>query len=332
MPALIAAPDAATLEHAVTLLRAGGLVAFPTETVYGLGADARNADAVRRIFAAKERPADHPVIVHLQDASAMVAWARDIPPAAQKLAEAFWPGPLTLILNRAAAVSDVVTGGQPTVGLRVPAHPVAQLLLRAFGGGIAAPSANRFGRISPTAAQHVMDDIGDRLELIVDGGACALGIESTIIACSNETAVLLRPGAIDIEALTRVLGTPPEMGGKDLPRAPGTLAAHYAPRIRSRLLDSRAMLRLLHEQATRRFGVLARTQRQPADFSGCWIDAPDDPAAYAHDLYASLRTLESAAIDMIVIEDVPHDERWRAVRDRVTRATHDVSSPVDELD
>ena len=214
-------------------------MAFPTETVYGLGGDAGNPDAVRAIFAAKGRPADHPVIVHVADATQISHWARDVPSGAQRLADAFWPGPMTLILPRTAHAADVVTGGQDRVGLRVPSHPVARDLLRAFaaagGTGIAAPSANRFGRISPTTAQHVAEDLGDRVALIVDGGACDVGIESTIVAFGDGAPMLLRPGGIAAADIARVLGESLRAPGTDAPRASGTLASHYAPRTPMRL-------------------------------------------------------------------------------------------------
>ena len=199
-----ALPDAAEIEHAARLLREGELVALPTETVYGLGADARNPAALAKIFAAKGRPADHPLIVHLADATQLAQWAVDIPPAAQALADAFWPGPLTLILKRHPAVPDLVTGGQDSVGLRVPAHPVALALLRAFGGGIAAPSANPFGRLSPTTAEHVRAAFGETVT-VLDGGPCAVGIESTIVDLTAPTPRVLRPGAIGAEEVQRVL-------------------------------------------------------------------------------------------------------------------------------
>jgi L-threonylcarbamoyladenylate synthase len=226
----IVAPTPGNVAHAAQLLRDGELVGFPTETVYGLGADASNADAVRRLFEAKGRPADHPVIVHVAHAAAIATWARAVPAGARALADAFWPGPLTIIVPRAAHVHDIVTGGQDSVGLRVPSHPVARALLQAFGGGVAAPSANRFGRISPTTAQHVADDLGDAVALTLDGGACDVGIESTIVAFSGERAVLLRPGGIAVERLAAVLGHVPLAPDASAPRASGTLASHYAPR------------------------------------------------------------------------------------------------------
>jgi L-threonylcarbamoyladenylate synthase len=319
----IADPTPATLGRAVSALRAGQLVAFPTETVYGLGADAMNRAAVRRIFAAKGRPADHPVIVHVAEAARIREWSRVIPDAAMRLAAAFWPGPLTLILPRTAQVPDEVTGGQDSVGLRVPSHPVARALLAAFGGGIAAPSANRFGRISPTTAQHAADDLGDAVALILDGGACDVGIESTIVACTSETPVLLRPGAIGVSDLARVLGHAPRMPDAAAPRASGTLASHYSPRTPSNLVASDALRDDIGERVARdeAVAVLARLARPPAGFAGAWRQAPADPSGYAHDLYANLRALDAVGARVILVEDVPGDEAWAAVRDRLERAT-----------
>ena len=230
------------IQRAVALLCQGELVALPTETVYGLGADALNPDAVAKIFTAKGRPSDHPLIVHLADAGQIMTWAREVPKDAIALARAFWPGPLTLILKRDESVPDLVTGGQDTVGLRVPNHPVALELLRAFGSGVAAPSANRFGRISPTTAEHVRQELGERVALILDGGACAVGLESTIVDLSRGVPVILRPGAIGADDIARVLGRRPRLRGEfeaeaggaaeqgATPRVSGALAAHYAPR------------------------------------------------------------------------------------------------------
>ena len=322
MSGIVAATDDA-IAAAVAHLREGRLVAFPTETVYGLGADAANADAVRRIFAAKGRPADHPVIVHVADAAAIEAWAHDVPSGARKLAEAFWPGPLTLIVPRAAHVHDIVTGGQDSVGVRVPSHPVARALLEAFGGGIAAPSANRFGHVSPTSAAHVAADLGEKPALILDGGACIVGIESTIVAFRGDVPLLLRPGGIGLDALARVLGRPPLTAARDAPRASGTLASHYAPKTPASLLAP-DMLRAELAQLIARdevVAVLARTLEPPEDFDGAWIAGARDPTGYAHDLYAHLRALDAADADALLIEDVPQDAAWLAVRDRLTRAT-----------
>jgi L-threonylcarbamoyladenylate synthase len=319
----IEAPTDAAIACAVLRLRNGELVAFPTETVYGLGADAGNPDAVRRIFTAKGRPADHPVIVHLYDTSQLAEWARVVPEGARKLAAAFWPGPLTLILPRVVHVDDVVTGGLDSVGLRVPSHPVARALLTAFGGGIAAPSANRFGRISPTTARHVADDLGDAVTMILDGGACDVGIESTIVAFSGDEPMLLRPGAIGLSDLFRVLGRAPRTRDASAPRASGTLASHYAPRTPAMLVAANALHAKIAQLGERDevIAVLARTVVRPADFVDMWIDAPADVAAYAHDLYANLRALDAANVGAILIEAVPHDDAWLAVLDRLTRAT-----------
>src|SRR5262245_5420312 len=217
------------LAHAVAVLEGGGLVAFPTETVYGLGADASSDAAAARIFAAKGRPRGHPLIVHLAEGARLDDWARDVPETARRLARAAWPGPLTIIVRRGPRVAAAVTGGADTVGLRVPAHPVAQALLRGFGGGIAAPSANRFGRVSPTTADHVAADLGADVDYILDGGPCAVGVESTIIDLSRGRAVLLRPGGLPREAIEPITG-PLDAPDEAAPAAPGTLASHYAPR------------------------------------------------------------------------------------------------------
>jgi L-threonylcarbamoyladenylate synthase len=308
------------IRRAVEILRAGGLVAFPTETVYGLGADASNPRAVRRIFAAKGRPADHPVIVHLTSAAALPQWAREVPPAADKLAEKLWPGPLTLILKRARYVIDEVTGGQDTVGLRVPAHPMAQTLLRSFGGGIAAPSANRFGRISPTTAEHVRDELDDRVDLILDGGACEVGIESTILDLSSGVPVLLRPGRIAVPDLERLLGVPVGNRTSSSPRASGTLAAHYAPRLPLLLVPSESLEATVREQSAR--GSLAVLARRPPP-AGCvsrWHTASTEPLGYAHELYEALRALDKSGSDLILVEAPPDMPSWHAVRDRLQRA------------
>jgi L-threonylcarbamoyladenylate synthase len=323
----VLAPTPAALDAAAHRLRDGELVAFPTETVYGLGADAANPLAVRRVFEAKGRPADHPVIVHLADVAELRHWARDVPAGAEALARAFWPGPLTLILPRSERALDVVTGGQDSVGLRVPSHPVARSLLAAFarlgGRGVAAPSANRFGHVSPTTAAHVADDLGDAVDLILDGGPCEVGIESTIVSFAGGAPALLRPGAIAPAAIAAILGFPPRSHDRAVPRAPGTLASHYAPRTRSVLVAADALRTVLASHASReeRVAVLARTTRRPDDFDGVWIAAPADPAGYAHGLYANLRALDAADADEILIESVPASTEWLAVGDRLARAT-----------
>ena len=218
------------IERAVAVLRAGKLVAFPTETVYGLGADASNVTAIRKVFAAKQRPVDHPLIVHLADTAGLKHWASVVPREAWLLAEAFWPGPLTMVLPRAAHVPGELTGGQNTIALRVPSHPVARRLLKAFDGALAAPSANRFGRLSPTSAADVREELGEAVDFILDGGECAVGIESTIVAFRNSQAVVLRPGAVTAEQIAETLQTEVVPPTASSPRVSGTLPSHYAPR------------------------------------------------------------------------------------------------------
>lgn len=308
---------------AAALLRAGELVAFPTETVYGLGADAANPRAIARIFTAKGRPADHPLIVHLPDASHLERWAVDLPEAAGKLAAAFWPGPLTLILKRHPSVLDAVTGAQDTVGLRVPNHPLALELLREFNGGVAAPSANRFGCVSPTTAAHVREELGDTVAMILDGGPCAVGIESTILDLSRGAVRILRPGMLDAAAIGEVLGCLPEFGGsQDVPRVSGSLEAHYAPRTPLRLVAV-GELEATARQALdtgRRVAVLAPRPPAIAHQDIAWCPASDDAARFAHDLYARLRELDAMACDLILVAAPPASENWRAVADRLGRA------------
>ncbi len=311
------------ISRAAALLRAGELVAFPTETVYGLGADAANPQAIAKIFAAKGRPADHPLIVHLPDASHLERWAADIPEAAHRLAAAFWPGPLTLILKRRPSVSDAITGGQDTVGLRVPNHPLALQLLREFDGGVAAPSANRFGRISPTTAAHVREDLGDAVALVLDGGPCAVGIESTILDLSGAAPRILRPGMLDALAIGRVLGTVPAFGGTaDAPRVSGSLEAHYAPRTPLQLAAATDLGAIAARalDAGQRVAVLAPHAPGIAHERLVWRVADIDPERFAHDLYARLRELDSLSCNLILVAAPPDDEAWRAVADRLRRA------------
>ncbi|MDP1524526.1 MAG: L-threonylcarbamoyladenylate synthase [Rhodocyclaceae bacterium] len=313
------------VQRAAALLSAGELVAFPTETVYGLGADAANPAAVAKIFAAKGRPADHPLIVHIPDATHLERWAREIPPEAHLLAEKFWPGPLTLILKRHPDVPDAVTGGQDTVGLRIPNHPLALELLQAFNGGIAAPSANKFGRISPTTAQHVRDDLGDAVTLILDGGPCQVGIESTIVDLSGKRALLLRPGMLSAIDIGRVLGRVPLSPDDPLApptvRASGMLEAHYAPRTPLVLMPDDSLPIALRNAIVQkeRIAVLAT---HPAPFEMpqvIWHVAPAEPTGYAHDLYANLRALDALGCDRIYVQK-PLGQPWQAIYDRLKRA------------
>ncbi|MBE0598676.1 MAG: threonylcarbamoyl-AMP synthase, partial [Desulfuromonadales bacterium] len=283
--------------------------------------------AVRRIFELKGRPADHPLIVHLADAGAMAQWARDIPAAAWRLAEAFWPGPLTLILPRGERVPLAVTGGQESVGLRVPAHPLALELLRSFGGALAAPSANRFGRISPTSALHVLDELGEELEMILDGGSCQVGVESTIVSLLEPTPRLLRPGGVPLAALEQLLGGEVALAGGAgaTPRAPGMLASHYAPATPLELWPGETLGRRLLAlvAAGERMAVLAfpaTAARLPPATSTRMVVMPLQVMGYARQLYATLRSLDAGGYSRLLVEQPPATGEWLAVRDRLERA------------
>ena len=309
--------------RAAELLRVGQLVAFPTETVYGLGADASNPAAVAKIFAAKGRPADHPLIVHIPDATHLERWAVDVPDTAVQLAAAFWPGPLTMILKRAPGVSDAVTGGQNTVGLRVPGHSLALDLLRAFDGGIAAPSANRFGRISPTTADHVREELGDRVAAILDGGPCQVGIESSILDLSQNVLRILRPGKISADDIGRVIGQLPGQGGRaGAPRVSGSLDAHYAPRTPLQLLAGDALPFAVRHAlvANERIAILACMPPAITDSRIEWRIAPVDAEGFARELYANLRWLDALGCVRIVVQRPPGTAAWLAVNDRLQRA------------
>jgi len=308
----------ADVRRAAEILKRGGLVGFPTETVYGLGADASSKEAVARLYAAKRRPADHPVIVHFADARQAFAWARDVPEGARKLAEKFWPGPLTLVLKKSRKAGDFVTGGQDTIGVRVPAHPVAQELLKAFGGGIAAPSANRFGQLSPTTAAHVRADLGKDAELVLDGGPSEVGIESTIVDLSGEGAVLLRPGRISRPELEQALGALIQEKRADSPRHSGGLERHYAPKTPARLVPPHE----LDREITRlRDKVAVLAFSRPDERVDYWLRMPREPLGYAQRLYATLRELDGAGCESILIEAPPETPEWAGVRDRLVRAT-----------
>lgn len=301
--------------RAVELLRAGGLVAFPTETVYGLGADASSAGAVARLYAAKGRPPGHPVIVHFADAESAFAWAREVPSAARALAARFWPGPLTMILKRSDKAKDFVTGGQDSVGLRVPSHPVAQALLRAFGGGIAAPSANLFGNVSATTAAHVRE--GLKPDLVLDGGPSEVGIESTIVDVSSATPVLLRPGRISKEQIEDLLKTKIREKRSDSPRHSGGLERHYAPQTPARLVPPHELDAEIAKLGT---SVAVLAFSKPDERVDYWIRMPIEPDGYAQKLYAALRELDTAGCATILIETPPQTIEWTAVQDRLQRA------------
>ncbi|MFM0050973.1 L-threonylcarbamoyladenylate synthase [Caballeronia grimmiae] len=330
-------PSAAQIDEAAALLDAGELVAFPTETVYGLGGDAENPEAIARIYAAKGRPANHPVIVHLAPEADPGYWVRELPADAQKLIDAFWPGPLTLILKRASHIPAAVSGGQDSVGVRCPSHPVAQRLLSVFHarrdgtgrqGGVAGPSANRFGHVSPTTAQHVRDEFGGAVH-VLDGGAADVGIESTILDLSRGFPALLRPGHVSPQAIADVIGEAPRLpDGSDAtaPRASGTLKAHYAPRTPLALLPFASiepMLAAFQPAEGRKVALVAR-----ASSAGAWaraphvhfIAAPEDPQSYARALYGLLRALDRADVERIFVEKLPESIEWIAVNDRLGRA------------
>jgi L-threonylcarbamoyladenylate synthase len=310
------------IDVAVDALRDGDLVAFPTETVYGLGADAQNPDAVRKVYEVKGRPATHPLIVHIDHPRLLERWALSVPPAAQALADRFWPGPLTLVLRRAPAVDLGITGGQDTVAVRVPSHPVAQQLLRAFGGGIAAPSANRYGHVSPTRADHVRDEFGDAVKIVLDGGDCKIGLESTIVSCVDTVPRLLRPGFITLSQLRSVV--PDVVAGSDAPapRAPGSDAKHYAPATPLSIVNSRTLEEVVAQLTAdhEKVAVLAMRPPRLANRYMTWVNAGRRADVYARELYVNLRTLDKSGAKEILVEEVPPGESWDAVRDRLRRA------------
>ena len=325
--------DPDRIAQAAGLLEQGRLVAFPTETVYGLGADAENPRAVAAIYEAKGRPSDHPVIVHVAAGADLAHWAQDVPPEAFKLVQAFWPGPLTLILKRAAGIPAAVSGGQDTVGLRSPAHPVAQALLQAFKGGrggVAAPSANRFGRVSPTTAQHVIDEFGappeGPLAAVLDGGASEVGIESTIVDMSRMAThgpVLLRPGRVTPQQIEAVIGVAPAAPDKAAPRASGTLEAHYAPVAPVVLLAAADVAPWIAKLSARgRRAALLRRSRGGAAFPHEVVvrEMQPEPDEYARQLYAALRALDRERPEVIIVESPPASPDWAGVNDRLRRA------------
>ena len=325
---VLSGSDPQAIGLAVDVLCQGGLVGLPTETVYGLGARADDDAAVRAIFAAKGRPANHPVIVHVVDAAAAQAFCADIGAAAQRLMSQHWPGPLTLILPRRPGSAAAAAGGQDSVGLRCPAHPVAQALLRAALAagvpGVAAPSANRFGRISPTLASHVRQEFGDNL-LVLDGGACSVGVESSIVDCTRAPPALLRPGGLDRAALESTLDGPLASPDDTSPRASGTLASHYAPAARLRLFPSATLAQAWREQSASGHPAVAVYSRQalPTVVGVPWPSVrrmPEDARAAAHELFAVLRELDSLGVEQIWVEEPPALPAWDAVNDRLRRA------------
>lgn len=309
------------VSRAVQVLREGGLVALPTETVYGLGADASSELAVRRIFAVKGRPSTHPLIVHVASLEAARAWAHEVPPEGEALARAFWPGPLTLVVRRSALASDAVTGGQDTVAVRVPGHPLALQVLRAFGGGVAAPSANRFGRLSPTTAAHVLEELGTQVDVILDGGPCTVGVESSIVDVSTPTPRLLRPGGVPREALEAALGRRLVLPqGEVGVRAPGMLASHYAPRAGVWVVDAGSLEGAVREAQTRGQRLVALVpEGTPLRASVPRLAVPTEATAFARVLYTRLREADAVA-DLILVVPPETSGLGLAVQDRLRRA------------
>jgi L-threonylcarbamoyladenylate synthase len=341
--------QADAIEQAARRIASGGLLALPTETVYGLGARADDDAAVARIFAAKGRPADHPLIVHVPNEAAAMSFVSAFPPVAQRLTRAFWPGPLTVIVPRNPDVARAAAGGQDTIGLRCPDHPFARELLEACANldvmGVAAPSANRFGRISPTRAEHVIEEFKDHGEgldevWVLQGGSCDVGIESTIIDCSRGHPVLLRPGRLTLSEIEAVAGEPvawsrPEAPDPTAPRASGTLISHYAPRAKVRLMDDahlNSALDLIEPELTAallvepqrgpRIGIYSRSlwAYRPQNRGIVHLSMPGDAHTAAHDLFADLRELDASGVELIWVEAPPDDPAWDGVRDRLQRA------------
>ncbi|MBK5224381.1 MAG: threonylcarbamoyl-AMP synthase [Acidimicrobiia bacterium] len=316
------------IDEAVAVLRAGGLVGLPTETVYGLAADASSASAVRRVFVAKGRPVDHPLIVHVADATALERWAVEVPDSATALIDRWWPGPLTILLRRSSAVLDDVTGGRDTVALRSPAHPMAQAVLSSFGGGLVAPSANRFGRVSPTRAEHVVDELGEAVDLVLDGGPCRIGIESTIVDLSGPIPRLLRAGHITADQLGGLLPDL-EVAGGDAPAvAPGMLASHYAPNARVVVLHADAGAAQVdaaarpHLAAGRRVGLLSPGPIAPVAADIVLLDPAGPADDYARVLYSRLRQADELGLDVLIVVPPPAVGSGIAVADRLRRAAH----------
>jgi L-threonylcarbamoyladenylate synthase len=322
----VCVPDPANIKLAAQFLYEDKLVAFPTETVYGLGANAESPDAIACLYKTKGRPGDHPVIVHVGSIGQLSNWASDIPQSAFKLGEHFWPGPLTLILPKASHVSSQITGGQNTIGLRIPKHPVALALLTEFGGGIAAPSANRFGRLSATEPEHVVAEFSDAVSMVLDGGPCELGIESTIVDLTGAVPRIMRPGIISPEQIIQVLDSDCKLASgqadPDANRVPGSLPSHYAPNTPLKLLTEKELNKRLVEDKNHSFAVLAFHYPNTDAATIPWITASKDPLSYAQKLYASLRELDKRQCDFILVEAAPDSKEWLAINDRLTRAAY----------
>ncbi|GAA4038652.1 L-threonylcarbamoyladenylate synthase [Nonomuraea soli] len=311
------------IETAADLLRAGGLVAFPTETVYGLGANAEDPAAVARVFQAKGRPPTHPLIVHLAGAEHLADWAAEVPASARLLAEHFWPGPLTLVLRRGRRVSLAATGGLETVAVRVPDHPIALSLLSSFAGGVAAPSANRFGSVSPTTAGHVRAELGEAVDFVLDGGPCQVGVESTIVDATGDAPSILRPGGVTREDLEAVLGRALAVHSTSRVRVPGQHPSHYAPRARVVLVEPEKVIieAELAQELGHRVGVLLPPALADAAVKAHAVVAvPASTTAYARGLYGFLRELDQRGCDLIVASLPVEEGLGLAIANRLLRA------------
>jgi L-threonylcarbamoyladenylate synthase len=306
------------LEQAIVKLKQGEVVAIPTETVYGLAADARNEDALKQIYAIKERPANNPLIVHIADIAQVEEWAASFPPVAQKLANAFWPGPLTLVLTAKANVSYIVRAGEPTVALRIPAHPLTQQLLKQSGLGLAAPSANKYTQLSPTCAEHVEAGLGANIA-VLDGGACQVGIESTIVAVDGDNWQLLRHGMISESEVEKIAGKPALAKPHHTPKAPGQHLLHYAPKTPTKTFDNRASL-VSYAKSHQNCVALLLGDGIPPQCE--YITLANQPQEAAEHLYDALHKLDSLEHAQLLIELPPQTEAWTAIIDRLARATH----------
>jgi L-threonylcarbamoyladenylate synthase len=319
---IVRSPDRLAIKDAAELLKRGQLVAFPTETVYGLGADAQNDAAIERLYRAKGRPANHPVIVHLGSRDQLESWCASVPREAEILADKFWPGPLTLVVKRSAKAKDSVTGGQDTVALRIPNHEIALALLTAFGDGLIAPSANKFGSVSSTLAEHVIKEFGDEIPLVLDGGPCQVGIESTIVNLSGDHVEILRPGMISAEQIAECLGISDLSSltiKTSIVRVSGDLLRHYAPNTPLNVV-SKQELESLVKNGTASYAVISFSERIDSKSVRKWLTLPQEPAEFARSLYANLRSLDAIGADLILVESVPDTVAWSAVKDRLKRA------------
>jgi len=309
------------ISRAVALLRRGELVAIPTETVYGLAADASSEQAIANVFRAKQRPLTHPLIVHLGDSRQMADWAVDIPALAYELAEQFWPGPLTLILKKSAMAPAIVTAGQDTIALRIPGHPVALDILREFGGALAAPSANKYGRISPTAASHVMAQFDNEIAAVVDGGLCPVGIESSIVDLSTDQPRILRPGLLDKELIKNGIAAYGQANEGNQPRVSGSDLRHYAPTKPASLCPPKELKQRIEQQSTGRVQVWSLTPNRYDLQNVDWVVMPVDPVFYARELYLRLHDFEQSDNELLIIEQPPLTTIWRGINNRLQRAT-----------